>query len=268
MDVIYYISGGLMIPTFIGLIVVLIYFLIRPHHLQKSKHINSPVTRKTILLVGVASLFVAFVGFGSVLAATEPAGVKQARIEREAAEAKAEQAAQDKAAKKKVDEQVQVQREDDTKKPVIKTETKSEAVAFKSTRHDDSTLAKGQIRVDTKGVNGERTVTYEVTYVEGKEADRKVVKNETTKEPVNEVKAVGTYVYVAPAPKSTPTPAPKPAPHPSNCNPNYSGCVPNASDVDCAGGSGNGPAYVSGPVRVIGSDIYDLDRDGNGWGCE
>ncbi|WP_431606782.1 hypothetical protein [Mycolicibacterium neoaurum] len=27
------------------------------------------------------------------------------------------------------------------------------------------------------------------------------------------------------------------------CDPNYSGaCVPIASDVDCAGGSGNGPA--------------------------
>lgn len=54
----------------------------------------------------------------------------------------------------------------------------------------------------------------------------------------------------------------------SNCDPNYSGCVPIASDVDCAGGSGNGPAYVQGPVRVIGRDIYGLDRDGDGIGCE
>ena len=53
------------------------------------------------------------------------------------------------------------------------------------------------------------------------------------------------------------------------CDPNYSGaCVPIASDVDCAGGSGNGPAYVRGPVYVVGSDVYDLDRDGNGVGCE
>ncbi|MCV7419463.1 hypothetical protein H7K45_02835 [Mycobacterium yunnanensis] len=55
----------------------------------------------------------------------------------------------------------------------------------------------------------------------------------------------------------------------SDCDPNYSGaCVPIASDVDCQGGSGNGPAYVSGPVTVVGTDIYDLDRDGNGIGCE
>lgn len=56
---------------------------------------------------------------------------------------------------------------------------------------------------------------------------------------------------------------------PSGCDRNYSGaCVPIASDVDCAGGSGNGPAYVGGPVKVVGSDIYGLDRDGDGFGCE
>lgn len=54
-----------------------------------------------------------------------------------------------------------------------------------------------------------------------------------------------------------------------DCDPNYSGkCVPIASDVDCAGGNGNGPAYVDGPVYVIGSDIYGLDRDGDGVACD
>ena len=53
------------------------------------------------------------------------------------------------------------------------------------------------------------------------------------------------------------------------CHPSYQGaCVPMASDVDCAGGSGNGPAYVRGPVRVVGWDEYDLDRDGDGVACE
>lgn len=53
------------------------------------------------------------------------------------------------------------------------------------------------------------------------------------------------------------------------CDPNYSlACVPIAPDVDCAGGSGNGPAYVRGPVKVVGSDIYGLNRDGDGMACE
>lgn len=54
----------------------------------------------------------------------------------------------------------------------------------------------------------------------------------------------------------------------TQCDPNYEPCVPVASDVDCAGGSGNGPAYVRGPVRVVGRDIYGLDRDNDGIGCE
>ncbi|TRW78444.1 hypothetical protein FK535_25460 [Mycolicibacterium sp. 018/SC-01/001] len=63
--------------------------------------------------------------------------------------------------------------------------------------------------------------------------------------------------------------APIPVAQGAECDPNYSdACVPIASDVDCAGGSGNGPAYVQGPVTVVGTDIYDLDRDGNGTGCE
>jgi hypothetical protein len=56
----------------------------------------------------------------------------------------------------------------------------------------------------------------------------------------------------------------------SDCDSNYSGtCVPaGASDVDCAGGSGNGPEYVSGPVYVEGDDVHELDRDGDGVACE
>jgi hypothetical protein len=44
--------------------------------------------------------------------------------------------------------------------------------------------------------------------------------------------------------------------------------VPIASDVDCDGGGGNGPAYVTRPVQVIGTDIYGLDSDHDGIGCE
>jgi hypothetical protein len=54
-----------------------------------------------------------------------------------------------------------------------------------------------------------------------------------------------------------------------DCHPSYEGvCVPVASDVDCAGGEGNGPEYVRGPVYVVGPDEYELDRDGDGIACE
>jgi len=58
-------------------------------------------------------------------------------------------------------------------------------------------------------------------------------------------------------------------PLPQACHSSYQGaCLdPNASDYDCAGGSGNGPLYT-GPVTVVGPDKFDLDRDGDGYGCE
>lgn len=54
------------------------------------------------------------------------------------------------------------------------------------------------------------------------------------------------------------------------CDPAYKGaCLrPDVSDYDCAGGSGNGPYYVRGPIRVVGDDHYRLDADGDGIACE
>jgi hypothetical protein len=54
------------------------------------------------------------------------------------------------------------------------------------------------------------------------------------------------------------------------CDKNYSGrCLrPNVYDYDCAGGSGNGPRYVSGPFYVVGYDRYGLDSDHDGIACE
>lgn len=142
--------------------------------------------------------------------------------------------------------------------PTVTIEVKKEPVDFGQEEREDNSIPKGQTKLGQEGSLGERTITIEVTTLDGKEISRKEVKNEITKAPVNKVILVGTYIAPAPAPQPR-----------SSCDPNYAGaCVPVASDVDCAGGSGNGPAYVSGPVTVIGSDIYDLDRDGNGTGCE
>lgn len=104
----------------------------------------------------------------------------------------------------------------------------------------------------------------------------------TTPTPTTTPPPPPTTTTVAPPPSApvTQQPAPppvtqQPAPPPvtqqpprQQCDPNYSGCVPIASDVDCAGGSGNGPAYVEGPINVIGSDIYGLDSDHDGIACE
>jgi resuscitation-promoting factor RpfB len=140
--------------------------------------------------------------------------------------------------------------------PTIKkqTITETQKIPFTKKTVKDSSLANGTREVRTKGVAGVKTLTYQVTLTNGVETSRKLLRAEVTKKPVTQVIAIGT--------REEPQ-------QESSCDPNYGGgCVPIASDVDCAGGSGNGPAYVQGPVTVIGSDIYDLDRDGDGVGCE
>lgn len=147
------------------------------------------------------------------------------------------------------------------KKPVVTTEdvAVTESVPFDSTTVDDPNLTAGTSQVSVAGVPGTRTITYRVTMTDGKETSRVQVSDVVTVAPVAQVTSNGTYVAPQPI-------AEVPS---SDCDGNYSGaCVPVASDVDCAGGSGNGPAYVSGPVYVVGSDIYDLDRDGDGVACD
>jgi hypothetical protein len=122
---------------------------------------------------------------------------------------------------------------------------------------DDSSLPKGQTKVATAGVNGVETLTFKVTTVNGQETGRELLGRQVTTPAIDEVTLVGTKV--ATPPKTKPS---------GNCDPNYSGCVPIASDVDCEGGSGDGPAYVKGPINVIGTDIYRLDADHDGIACE
>lgn len=68
-------------------------------------------------------------------------------------------------------------------------------------------------------------------------------------------------------PGSPPTTQP---PGRDGCDPAYPDvCLdPAVEDYDCASGSGNGPEYVEGPIRVRPPDPFGLDGNGDGWGCE
>lgn len=81
--------------------------------------------------------------------------------------------------------------------------------------------------------------------------------------------APGSVVTLVVAHVVAPPPPPEPEPEPEqSCTAGYDPCLPPASDYDCGGGSGNGPEYAYETVRVTGSDPYDLDSDGDGFGCE
>lgn len=69
-------------------------------------------------------------------------------------------------------------------------------------------------------------------------------------------------------------PVPPPPPPSPRCHPSYPDvCIPiGSADYDCAGGSGDGPNYIRGPIRVLWNvpnpDPYGLDRNRDGVGCE
>jgi hypothetical protein len=137
-------------------------------------------------------------------------------------------------------------------------EVVTEAVPYEVATVEDGAMPAGQSQVTIAGQPGQRTLTYRVTLVDGKETSRELVTDVVTIAPVAETTSVGTYVEPPPPPAA-----------PSGCDSNYAeACVPISSDVDCAGGSGNGPAYFDGIAKVVGSDIYELDRDGDGYACE
>ncbi len=51
----------------------------------------------------------------------------------------------------------------------------------------------------------------------------------------------------------------------SKCDPNYAGCIPIfPADVDCTDIKRLGLA----PIKVVGTDVHKLDRDGDGVGCD
>ena len=142
---------------------------------------------------------------------------------------------------------------------VTKEVIETEVLAFEKTTIESNLYDKGTTQVTTPGQNGEKMLTYKITTVDNVETNRELLKEEVTTAPISEVTSIGTYVKpVAPKQQAS-----------AECDTNYSGgCVPIASDVDCGGGSGNGPAYFYGTAQVVGYDVYDLDRDSDGIACE
>jgi hypothetical protein len=189
-DILFYISAVLVILGIPALIILTIFFMIKPHVINNRR--ENPLSRKHILAIGLVSIFIAFIGFGSVMAATEPASVK--------ASIAAQQAADEKAAQElKLKQQ---QEAIDAAKPIIKSVTSTEPIVFESTNQNDNSLPSGRTEISVKGVNGVRTIAYDVTYVNGKEISRKQTSSKITTAPVNQVTLIGTYV----APVETPTP--------------------------------------------------------------
>lgn len=201
-------------------------------------------SRKRIAVVGVVTFLVGTTGLGSVMDATMPASIRAEIAAQEKAEAaaRAQQTQQSQVTKKQVS----------PKKLAVKIETVTSSIPFVSSEKEDPALSKGQRKTTTTGVNGEKVDTYEITYVNGKQTDRKLTKSTVTKEPIGEVVSIGTYIAQTSAPDSTySTSAPSQA---------TSAYYANCSEARAAGVA---PIYQGQPGYRSG-----LDRDHDGIACD
>jgi len=131
------------------------------------------------------------------------------------------------------------------------TETETIAVPYSKTSRTDSTLAKGEARIDTAGVNGEKTIVYTITLKDKVETGRTSTES-ISKLPIDEVTSVGTYV----APVVTKKSAPTASPSTQSSSAYYKNCT-------AARAAGAAPVYAGQPGYG-----KHLDRDGDGVGCE
>lgn len=95
---------------------------------------------------------------------------------------------------------------EETKKPIdevilkgtkdkitTKTETTREVLKFDKFTEYTNTMLSGQSKLKTKGVNGFVVTTYEITYTNGVETDRKILTQKSQK-PINEITLTGALI--------------------------------------------------------------------------
>lgn len=97
------------------------------------------------------------------------------------------------------DQTQQVQATKAVKAPVVevKTVTETETVSFAKKTENDPSLESGKTVVGIVGANGERTISYRVTYTDGKETAREKSGEQITRQPIDEVTKVGTKVALS-----------------------------------------------------------------------
>lgn len=73
-----------------------------------------------------------------------------------------------------------------------KTESAKEKIAYDTVKKNSDKVELGETKVKTEGKDGEKIVTREVKYIDGKKSSNKIVAEKTIKEPVDKVVLVGT----------------------------------------------------------------------------
>ncbi len=123
----------------------------------------------------------------------------------------------------------------------IKTDITFVDIPFKTNTIYDSSMPKGSSVVTVKGVKGQKTVTYQMTYIDGEEVSKTKLTEEVIKKPTDQVVKTGTYVAKTLGTNTTnPNNPPTPLPPTPPCddinyvyNDKYDHCIPNGATGLC-----------------------------------
>lgn len=142
----------------------------------------------------------------------------------------------------------------------FKEVTETEKISYGTEEKYSDSMEKGSRKVSQQGVDGEKTVTYKVKYIDGKEDSREKIKEEVTKEPVKEIVTVGTKTSGGDSGSDD-----------SDSGNNSGNNSDNSSDNGSSGGSGGGSdtdndsGSSGGRTEVSRQDMPDCDGSGHGY---
>ena len=78
---------------------------------------------------------------------------------------------------------------------VVRTSVYEEDIDYSTVRIEDSSLYINQTKVKTAGQKGSKTITAEITYIDGVKTETRIISSVVTKEPVTRELYVGTKAY-------------------------------------------------------------------------
>ncbi len=124
--------------------------------------------------------------------------------------------------------------------------TETESVPYSTSYENDSSMYSGETSVKQEGKNGEKEVTYKVTYVDGEEESREEVESKVTKDPVTRIVRQGTKQKQSSGSSS-------------------SGSSSSKKSSGSSSGSSSSGSSSSGSSGGSRQKVYDCDGSGHGY---
>lgn len=188
------IINGLLIVVFLPILLVYISAIIKPTQKSIEKSFGKNPTRRSINKGFIPLLSILFILIGITAPPAAPSQNASSQSQYKQQEIEAEAARTREAARVEALEAA---------KPRTKEVIEESTIPYTTETREDKSLSLGQSRTTREGIDGTKSVTYEITYENGTETNRTTKSERVTKEPVSKLVAKGTYVTPSPSSSSS-----------------------------------------------------------------